>query len=86
MRRGDYSLDTPGVPIYLVEYYKYVRFFPNGSLLYRLSNRKLKDEELAGALSIDRMKDDDTVIRGEFMQYKELLYLRLARSTSMFFY
>lgn len=50
-RRGDHSLDNPGIQVHLVEYYKYVRFFPNGSLLYKLSNRKLKDEEIAYALS-----------------------------------
>jgi len=56
LRRGDYSLDTPGIPLYLVEYYKYVRFFTNGSLLYKLSNRRLKNEEITHALSVERFK------------------------------
>jgi hypothetical protein len=56
MRRGDYSLDTPGVPFYLVEYYKYVRFIVGGAIVYKLSNKKLKDDELAYELSLDRLK------------------------------
>lgn len=86
-KRGDYSLDTPGRPLLVIYYYRYVRFFPDGMFLYKLSNRKLKDEEVKTDLSRKKLSgEDDNVMRGEFMQYMDQVYLRFARSTSVFFY
>lgn len=36
----------------VVQYYRYVRFFPDGSLLYQVSNKKLKPDQLVTLLSI----------------------------------
>lgn len=44
MRRGEYSLDVVGRPFFVVYYYRYMRFFPDGAILYKLSNRKLTQE------------------------------------------
>lgn len=70
-RRGDYSPDMVGLQYFVVHYYRYMRFFPDGSILYKLSNRKLTLDETRHHLSAARLNDDsDEIIKGEYMQYK----------------
>lgn len=64
-RRGEYSLEAAGLPYYVVYYYRYMRFFPDGSILYKLSNRRLTPEEIRHHLSSERFFDEsDEIIKG----------------------
>lgn len=41
----------------VIYYYRYVRFVRDGSVLYTFSNIKLKDNQLAERLSLQRLTD-----------------------------
>lgn len=42
----------------VIYYYRYIRFVPDGSVLYTFSNTKLRNDELAERLSLKRFEDE----------------------------
>jgi hypothetical protein len=68
----------------VVYYYRYVRFVPDGSLLYTLSNNRLKEEDIADKLSLKNFSEESETIKGEYMQFKEQLSFKISKSTTIF--
>lgn len=65
----------------MIYYYRYLRFFEDGSVVYRVWNRKIPIGEIVEQLSVKKLEDNsnDNLI-GEYMQYKEKVYVKAAKN------
>jgi len=84
VRPVEHGLNMCVQKYYVVYYYRYIRFMRDGSVLYTFSNLKLTDGELADKLSMQRLKDESDTIKGEYMQHKEKILIKIARSNTIF--
>ena len=83
--RCEPSFERPQGGYEVVQYYRYVRFFPDGSLLYQVSNRKLNPEQLVETLSAKNFQDEQSdTMRGEYMQFRSKLHYKFLRSAVIF--
>ena len=62
--RCEPTFEKPQGGVVIVHYYRYVRFFPDGSLLYQVSNRKLNNSQLVQHLSIKNFSPESDTMKG----------------------
>ena len=51
VRIGEKSDKYPVTPIHVIYYYRYFRFFPDGTVLYHVRGKRLKSSDLLAFLS-----------------------------------
>ena len=84
VRPVEHGLNMCVQKYYIVYYYRYIRFVKDGSVLYTFSNLKLKDHELAEKLSLKRLTEESDTIKGEYLQHKDKLIIKIARCNTIF--
>ena len=99
LRDGERDPNSQYAPFHLVEYYRYFRFYPDGSVSHCLSVKKLKQEFVeklfcfkkenleemsANILSKNGIKD--RLMRGEYITQGEKLHVRLCAGKVLYEY
>ncbi len=83
---GQKTFDRTNTPFHVVHYYRYIRFFPDGSIVYQISNRKMKQKQIQEYLSKKNLDNASESMKGEFMQHKRNVYIKYFRCNSVFNY
>lgn len=68
----------------MIYYYRYVRFIPDGSLLYTFSNTRLKETEIIERLALKKFNEPSETVKGEYMQFKDKLFFKISKSNTIF--
>ncbi len=64
----------------MVTYFRYLRFFPNGMALSRVSNQKLTEEQISRLLQ----KEVEGTIQGEYCVGQGMVHCKLVRGHELF--
>jgi hypothetical protein len=55
---GEKNEQTLICPIHIIYYYRYIRFLEDGSCIYYVANRKLKEEDIIQRLTKNHLEND----------------------------
>ena len=98
MRNGEKDLNGFYAPFHIVEYYRYIRFLPDGSVMHCLSVKKLKKDFYERLFSIKKKTEEfddlsmfkngikESMMRGEYIVQGDKLHIRLASKKVLYEY
>jgi hypothetical protein len=84
VRPVEHGINMAAQKYNVIYFYRYMRFMEDGSVLYTFSNLKLKDETIFDRLSVKHFDMDSDTIKGEYMQYKDKLIIKISLSNTLF--
>jgi len=83
-RLGTKDLNQFYDPVHLVEFYRYIRFFPDGGVLYIISVKKLLKEQILKFMDSQRLVNKvngENIMRGEYIIKEEKAFIKLYSPT-----
>ena len=97
LRNGEKDLSGFYAPFHVVEYFRYIRFLPDGSVMHCMSVKKLKREFYEKLFSIKKLDELDetslfkngikeSMMRGEHILQGDKLHIRLASKKVLYEY
>lgn len=79
-------------PVHIVEYYRYVRFWSDGTVSMVITTKKLKKQKVMQYFGTEQQNHNDlqstlkNVIRGEYVVDLDMIYIKTVVGTSIFNY
>lgn len=91
LKRGEADMSQTYAPCHLIEYYRYVKFWRDGSVTMLITSKKQNKQKLIEYFSVPEYNGknnqlDDKFIRGEYIQQGNIIIVKTFRQSTIFTY